>query len=95
MQKYPCSGRLSYIHKKLLGKHLSFNFCCEEHDFAYGEGGTKADRKLADIRFRRCIQTYSKSRLKRAWLWLAGWVIYATVRIFGKNRSNYQGRAEQ
>lgn len=89
MKVYPCSGKLSYLHKKLVGKHLSFNYCCEEHDFAYDEGGTIEDRKLADIRFRDCILSYKQVGFKKYWLFVVGWIIYYTVRVFGCFRFNY------
>ena len=56
-----CSGgmsalytELTFLHKKH-GKELQWRSCCEEHDKAYYYGGSKEDKKLADLTLKYCV----------------------------------------
>ena len=75
-----CSGGVSWIYGKILKRDVPFLYCCDEHDLAYEEGGTRRDRALADRRFRDCVK--DGGRPARAWLFwlavrLAGWLFWA------------------
>lgn len=83
-----CSGGLSWAYNRLLGKDISCRYCCDEHDLAYHEGGSEADRKLADKRLRDCAARAGnfegwRGPLRRGWRWLRAWAMYAAVRVFG------------
>jgi hypothetical protein len=39
-----------------LSRDFNFRQCCEAHDLHYWRGGTRAQRKEADIAFRDCIR---------------------------------------
>lgn len=70
-----CSGGVSWLSRAVAGRDVSYRYCCDEHDLAYYEGGSQADRALADYRFWACVR--DSGRLLRAWIfWLA-------VRLFG------------
>ncbi len=78
-----CSGGVTWFYKTFLGRDIGCRYCCDEHDLAYEEGGSRRDRALADKRFRQCIR--ASGRPVRAWIfWLA-------VRLFG--RTFWNGRA--
>lgn len=56
--------------------------CCKNHDEDYLAGGTAADKKKADQRFRRCL--YLTLRLKKIGRKIAGfwsWLYYRGVRL--------------
>ena len=42
---------------------MKIEFCCDEHDLAYEEGGTEADRKFADLKLKECIELYGYSKI--------------------------------
>mgnify|MGYP001159994135 FL=1 len=48
--------------------------CCLNHDLHYWQGGSKRDRKEADVAFKQCVQSASDSRLLAA-------TMYRGVRI--------------
>lgn len=52
--------------------------CCVEHDKAYWEGRTEADRLAADQQLRACIQEAGGPGF-----WLLSHIRYAGVRLFG------------
>ena len=59
----------------------SFEECCDQHDIAYSEGGSKLD---ADWVLRRCIR--AQGRPVMAWVvWLAvstvGWLYWIWQRV--------------
>lgn len=70
-----CSGGVSWFYRVFLGAPPRWEYCCDEHDFAYEEGGAPADRALADRRLRSCI--YEAGYPVRAWLY------WGAVRVFG------------
>ena len=70
-----CSGGLSWIYTLLTGRDVPCRYCCDEHDLAYEEGGTSADRALADARLRMCV--------REAGYPVAAWVMWACVRMAG------------
>ena len=74
-----CSGGVSWFYRKFLRREVSFLYCCDEHDLAYEEGGSKDDRRLADRRFRECMK--ESGRPFKAWLfWVfvraGGWLFW-------------------
>ena len=83
-----CSGGLSAFYKLMWRRDISCLYCCSEHDLAYYEGGSRADRKAADIRLRECAAAAGKfegwrAPFRRVWRWLRAWIMYAAVRLFG------------
>jgi hypothetical protein len=75
-----CSGGVSKAWRIVTGKRPPFEWCCDEHDLAYDEGGTSADRRLADKRLRECVAWAGYPRF--AWVvWLGaragGWMFWA------------------
>lgn len=60
---------------------LNVGECCLIHDLAYQQGGTEADRRRADVEFRRCV------RMKNGPL--VAWIYYSGVRLFGWLFFNY------
>ena len=71
-----CSGGVSLLYRRLLRRDAPFEYCCDEHDLAYEEGGGVLDRRKADRRFRDCL--LDSGRPVRAWLFwgavrLCGW----------------------
>lgn len=70
-----CSGGITWFYRTFLGRDIGCQYCCDEHDLAYHDGGSAADRALADYRFWACM--VDSGRAGRAFLfWLA-------VRCFG------------
>lgn len=60
--------------------------CCFVHDANYHYCETRAERRRADVEFRKCIisKTKNEGPLWR-WLWrVIGWLAYFAVRIFGR-----------
>lgn len=70
-----CSGGVSWIYRRFLRRDTPFEYCCDEHDLAYEEGGARRDRRIADRRFRGCM--IDSGRKVRAWLF------WAAVRLLG------------
>ena len=50
-----CSGGMSWAYKKLTGKRVSWALACVDHDRAYHQGGSAAERYEADIRLMTCV----------------------------------------
>jgi hypothetical protein len=56
-----CSGGMSAIYEKLTflhknhGKTLKWRECCEIHDKAYYYGGSKIEKKQADMQLNQCV----------------------------------------
>jgi len=77
---------LSKVYKTIFRRAPSYEPCCHAHDKAYAQGGTKVDRKVADVRLLECIKT-CKGREMGFWSRLqyrvAGYSIYGAVRAFG------------
>lgn len=44
-----CSGGMSWLYNNLFHKELPWRDVCVEHDKAYWQGGTKKERRDADI----------------------------------------------
>jgi hypothetical protein len=53
-----------------------WSHCCEEHDVACWQGGTKEERQAVDLAFRECILENSNNE------WLAE-MMYNAIRIGG------------
>lgn len=70
-----CSGGISRIWRLAAGKRPTFEWCCDEHDLAYDEGGGPEDRRLADQRFRDCVAESGHPWAARG--------MWAFVRLFG------------
>lgn len=49
--------------------------CCVQHDIAYWQGGTRAERRTADRAFRACIAATGEAKYARK--------AYHAVRVFG------------
>lgn len=77
-----CSGGVSFFYNLVMRKKMKIEFCCDEHDLAYEEGGTEADRKFADLKLKECIELYGYSKILSNIFWIG-------VRIFGKSHFNY------
>ena len=50
-----CSGGMSVAWRSLFGSAPPWESCCDEHDQAYAEGGTKEQRRIADCRLLQCV----------------------------------------
>jgi len=48
--------------------------CCQSHDKVYWKGGTKNQRKMADKKFKKCLEKKHKVQSK---------IMYTGVRVFG------------
>lgn len=70
-----CSGGISWIYKKILNRPASFDYCCEEHDLAYEEGGWFWDKVKADHRFYHCLRD-----AKRPY---KAYIFFTAVLLFG------------
>lgn len=70
-----CSGGPSLFWRTLVGKGPAWEYCCDEHDLAYEQGGDSATRKWADGILRDCML--------RAGYPLRAWIYYCAVRLFG------------
>ena len=55
---------------------------CAVHDVAYWKGGTKKDKKIADVILRKSIT----KRIN--WVW--GWIYYIGVRFFGAKHFSFK-----
>lgn len=69
-----CLGGISSFYNNILGFPPEWEWCCDEHDVAYNEGGSSDDRALADKRLRNCISGSGHN--------IRAWVYWAAVRIF-------------
>lgn len=70
---------LSWVNKLFGRPPLKYRDCCIEHDRAYFYGGTRQDRKAADVALRKCVEEVTG---KKVWPLL----MYIAVRIFGHPR---------
>lgn len=56
MKKYDgCSGGMSVMWRKLFKKPPPWEGCCDIHDQPYAQGGTKEQRKDADLDLMVCV----------------------------------------
>lgn len=76
-----CSGGVTWFYNRFMSRDIGCRYCCDEHDVAYHEGGSWADRRLADRRFRECM--IDSGRPVRAWLF------WAAVRLFAARFWNH------
>ena len=58
-----------------LAPDFTFASCCDAHDVAYWQGGSRMDRLAADQQFRACVTDKSNA--------VAAWLYYAGVRVGG------------
>ncbi len=65
--------------------------CCIEHDRRYHFGGTEADKRIADLKFRRCIQAKRRCWFCHKVAWLVGRVRSRGVMLFGDGSFNWKG----
>lgn len=70
---------VSWVNKLFGRPPLPYRSCCIEHDRAYFYGGTRQQRKEADITFRKCVVEITG---KKIW----PWIMFVAVRIFGHPR---------
>lgn len=68
-------GGVSWLWRKVSGQAPPFELCCHEHDLAYEQIESEADRKWADGQFRRCMASNGWPGLGR--------LFYAAVRAGG------------
>lgn len=68
-------GGLSWVWRTVSGSAPPFEPCCDEHDLAYEQIESEADRAWADNHFRRCLRARGY-RVSSTLLW-------AVVRVFG------------
>ncbi|WP_164561994.1 hypothetical protein [Nitratidesulfovibrio vulgaris] len=77
-------GTLSRVWRGMTGTLPPFEGCCNEHDLAYEQAETEADRRWADDHFRRCV-------VARGYR-VTGVVLWLLVRVFGGLPSHTQPR---
>lgn len=67
----------AFVRSSETGKLVAVSLvpCCETHDLAYADGGTREDRLAADKEFHLCL----RCRVG----WLRSRMYYTAVRIFG------------
>lgn len=68
-----CSGGVSRLWRLVTGNRPPFEWCCDEHDLAYDEGGNPDDRRLADRRLRECVAMSGHP--------VVAWIMWIGVRI--------------
>jgi hypothetical protein len=81
-----CSGGLSWLWRSITGRGPPFEGCCVAHDFAYWQGGTRAEHRAADRALRRCVIAKAREQygLVGRYLVIAlAWLMWAVVRVFG------------
>ena len=80
LQPNGCSGGISFFWKLFTGQPPKFEYCCDEHDLFYIQGGSASDRLFADRLLRDCLRRDLQKRGKDKWL--AG-LFYLAVRAGG------------
>jgi hypothetical protein len=70
-----CSGGMSKTWKKLFSSLPPWEGCCDTHDLAYAAGGTRGQRRKADLRLAECVA-------KRGFPTIAA-AMFVAVRLFG------------
>lgn len=75
-----CSCGVSWLWRVFTGAPPSFEYCCDEHDLFYDQGGSGADRLFADRLFLACMLADLQTRGKGPAL---GRLFYRGVRAFG------------
>lgn len=70
-----CSGGMSTFWRKVLKKIPPWEGCCDEHDFAYAKGGTRAERLEADFNLMLCVRDRGYPTLAEA--------MFTAVRVGG------------
>ena len=71
-----CSGYITRLCRKLLGRNPKFQECCYSHDELYYFGGNFLDRFIAGLILMKCVWKYNK---------LMSPIMFIGVRIFGCN----------
>lgn len=85
---------LSWPYNKLTGKQLPFRQCCVVHDEAYWYGGTKRQRKDADLLLMHCVAEHGKTFVGKILYWVLSRVMYVGVRIGGSPKIGVPWRWE-
>ena len=85
---------LSWPYNKLTGRELPFRQCCVDHDEAYWYGGTKIQRKRADLVLMRCVARYGKTAVGKLAYWILSRIMYVGVRIGGSPKIGVPWRWE-
>ena len=85
---------LSWPYNKLTGRELPFRQCCVDHDEAYWYGGTRRQRKDADLLLMRCVAGYGKTGLGHLAYWILSRVMYIGVRLGGSPKIKFPWRWE-
>jgi hypothetical protein len=94
-----CSGWMKWIKPP---HHRFFEKECCLHDELYNAGGTKEDRKKADVRLFEDMVKHSIDHFKpkmrigaQVWFIVLAYVYYKAVRWFGSKRFNYKNLKEE
>jgi len=85
---------LSWPYNKLTGRQLPFRHCCVVHDEAYWYGGTKKQRKDADLLLMNCVAKHGRSKFGDVAYWILSRVMYVAVRIGGSPKIGVPWRWE-
>ena len=80
-----CSGGMSWLWRALSGAGPPWEGCCVIHDFAYWQGGTRADRREADRALRRCVRANAReyAPIGQCLITALAWIMWAGVRLAG------------
>lgn len=75
-----CSGKISWLWRKVKGNGPAFEYCCDEHDLFYDQGGGWRERLFADRLLRDCMLENLRRRKRPLH---PAWVFYVAVRVCG------------
>jgi hypothetical protein len=80
-----CSGGMSWLWRTLSGAGPPWEGCCVSHDFAYWQGGTRAERREADRALRRCVHANAReyALIGQCLITALAWIMWAGVRLAG------------
>jgi hypothetical protein len=80
-----CTSPVSWAWWQLAGHGPPWEGCCVVHDFAYWQGGTRAERRAADRALRRCVIAKAKeyALVGQCLITAIAWIMWAGVRLCG------------
>ena len=70
-----CSGQQSKLWKMITGSGPAWEYCCDEHDLAYNQGGPLEWRAWADANLRKCMTRDGHP--------IDAWIYWIAVRLLG------------
>jgi hypothetical protein len=76
-----CSGLQSWLWKRFTRKGPPWEYCCDEHDVAYIEGGTLEWRKFHDLKLKECMEKAGYPTWANIYYWFVrafGWIHWPT-----------------